>query len=68
LFQVLGFFSPRDWVLICLVSEPSPLGLMSDVYIVVFLVYFRHIFYIILTCPPANDESLKLVELVSYKP
>jgi hypothetical protein len=35
--------SPRDWTLICLVSGPSLLGLMSNVYIVVFLVYFRHI-------------------------
>jgi hypothetical protein len=60
--------SPCDWALICLVSGPSPLGLMSDVYIVVFLVFFRHIFYVILTCPPTNDESLKLVEFVSYKP
>jgi hypothetical protein len=24
-----GLFSPSDWALICLVSEPSPLGLMS---------------------------------------
>jgi hypothetical protein len=60
--------SPCDWALICLVSGPSPLGLMSDVYIVVFLIYFRHIFYVILSCPPTNDESPKLVEFVSYKP
>ena len=54
-----GLFSPRHWALICLVSGPSPLGLMSDV----FLVYLRDIFCVILTCPSANDESPKLVEL-----
>jgi hypothetical protein len=61
-------FPPCYWALIFLVNGPSPLGLMSDVCIVVFLVYFKHIFCVIPTCPPANDESPKLVELVSYKP
>ena len=63
-----GLFSPLNWALICLVSGPFAVGLMLDACIVVFLVYFRHIFCVILACPPANDESPKLVELVSYKP
>ena len=53
-----GLFSPPDWALIFLVGGRSPLGLMSNV----FLVYFRHIFCVIPTYPPANDELLKLVE------
>jgi len=54
-----GLFSPPDWALICMVSGPSPLGLMSNV----FLVGFRHIFCVIPTYPPANNESPKLVEI-----
>ena len=46
---------------------PVPLGFMLDVCIVVFLVHFRYIFHVIPTCPPANDESSKLVESVSSK-
>jgi hypothetical protein len=46
--------SPLFQDLILLVSGPSPLGFMSVVYNVVFLVYFRLIFYVILTCPPVN--------------
>jgi hypothetical protein len=46
----------------------SPFGLMPDVVLLCFFVYFKHVFCIIPTCPPVNDESPKLVELVSYKP
>jgi uncharacterized protein YneF (UPF0154 family) len=56
------------WALCFLVVGILPLGLMSGVCIVVFVVHFRYISCVILTCPPINDESLKLVELVSYKP
>ena len=55
------------WALICLVVGLLPLGLMSCVCIVVFLVYFRYIFYVIPTCPPAKDKSPKLMKLVIYK-
>ena len=60
--------SPLFWALFFLVLGLFPLGLMSGVCIVVFLVHFRYICCVILTCPPTNDESPKLVELVSYKP
>ena len=33
-------FSPPDWALICLVSGPSLLGLMSGVCLAMFFVYF----------------------------
>jgi len=56
------------WALICLVVGLYPLGLMSGICIVVFFVYFRYISCVILTCPPAKDQTLKLVELISYKP
>jgi hypothetical protein len=36
-------------------SGPSPVGLMSGVYNVAFLVYFWLLFYVIPTCPPANE-------------
>ena len=62
-----GLFTPHDWALICLVVGLLPLGFMLGVCIVVFLVHFRYIFHIILTCPPTNDESPKLVESVSSK-
>ena len=57
-----GLFSPCDWALIYLVSGPFAVGLMLDACIVVFLVYFRHILCVILTCPLANDESTKPME------
>jgi hypothetical protein len=47
--------SPLFQALILLVSGPSPLGLMLVIYNVVFLVYFRLIFFVILTRPPANE-------------
>ena len=40
---------------------------MLDVYNVAFLVYFRHIFHVIPTCPPAIVRSPKLMELINYK-
>ena len=49
-------------------SGPSPLGLLSGVVLLCSFVYLKHISCIILTCPPVNEESLKLMELVSYKP
>ena len=45
-----------------------PLVPMLDDCFVVFLLYFKHIFVGILACPPVNDESPNLVELVSYNP
>ena len=59
--------SPLFWALFCLVVGLLPLGLMSGVCVVVFLFHFRYISCVIPTCPPANDESPKLVELISYK-
>jgi RsiW-degrading membrane proteinase PrsW (M82 family) len=56
------------WDLICLVVGLLPLWLMSGICIVVFLVYFRYISCVILTCPLAKDQTPKLVELISYKP
>ena len=55
------------WALICLVVGLYPLWLMLGICIVVFLVYFRYISYVILTCPPIKDQTPKLVELISYK-
>ena len=40
---------------------------MSDACFVVLFVYFWYIFYVFLICPPAKDESPKLVESVSSK-
>jgi hypothetical protein len=40
---------------------------MSGICIVVFLVYFRYISCVILTCPAAKDHTPKLVESVSFK-
>jgi hypothetical protein len=37
---------------------------MSGVCIVVFLVYFRYIFYVIPTCHPAKDKSPTLWDLL----
>jgi hypothetical protein len=54
---------PLFWALFCLVVCLLPLGLMSGVCTVVFLIHFRYIFYVIPTCPPANDESPKLMKL-----
>jgi hypothetical protein len=55
------------WALICLVVGLLPLWLMSGICIVVFLVYFRYISCVILTCPLANDQTPKLVASVSSK-
>ena len=63
----LTFSSPYDWALICLVSGPSPLGLMPDVCLAMFFVYFWHVSCVIPTCPPTNGKSPKLVEFISYK-
>jgi hypothetical protein len=41
---------------------------MSDIWFVVFLVYSKLLFYVIATCPPANEQSLKLMEIVSSNP
>jgi hypothetical protein len=41
---------------------------MSDVVLLCSFIYFRYIFYVILTCPPVNDGSPKLVELVVINP
>jgi hypothetical protein len=48
-------YSPLFMALILLVSGPSYLGLMLVICNVVFLVYFRLIFYVIPSCPPANE-------------
>ena len=56
------------WALICLVVGLLPLWLMLGICVVVFLVYFRYISCVILTCPPTKDQTPKLVELISYKP
>jgi len=56
------------WAMICLVVGLLPFGLMSGFFFVMFLVYFKLIFYVIPTCPPANEQLPKLVELVSYNP
>ena len=55
------------WALICLVVGLLPLWLMSGTYIVVFLVYFRYISCVILTCPSTKYQIPKLVESVSSK-
>ena len=59
MFSLLG--------LVLLSYRPPSLGLMLGVCVVVFLVYFRYISCVILTCP-ANGKPSKLVEFVSYKP
>jgi hypothetical protein len=46
----------------------SPIGLMSGVYNVAFLAYNKVIFHVIPICPPANEQSPKLVGYVSVKP
>jgi hypothetical protein len=53
---------------VLLVNGLSPIGLMLGVYHVAFLAYNKVIFHIILTGPPANEQSPKLVEYVSIKP
>ena len=55
------------WVLICLVVGLLSLWLMSGICIVIFLVYFRYISCVILTCPPTKDQTPKLMESVSSK-
>ena len=60
-------FSPPGWALICLVSGPSPLGLMSGVCVAMLFVYFWHVSYVIPTCPLANGKSPKLMEFINYK-
>ena len=53
---------------ILLGSGLAPLGRMSGMCFVVFLVHFRHISCVIPTCPSVHGESPKLVEYVSVKP
>ena len=55
------------WALICLVGASIPFGSCRDICIVVFLVYFRYISFVIMTCPSAKDQTPKLVESVSSK-
>ena len=55
------------WALICLLVGLLPLWLTLGICIVVFLVYFRYISCVIPTCPPAKDQTPKLVESVSSK-
>ena len=40
---------------------------MSGTCIVVFLVYFRYISCVIMTCPSAKDQTPKVMESVSSK-
>jgi len=47
-------------------GPPSPLAHVG-MCIVVFLVYFRYISCVILTCPDAKEQTPKLVESVSFK-
>ena len=56
------------WALICLVVGLLPLWLMSGICIIVFLVYFRYISCVILTCRYAKDQTPKLMESVVLKP
>jgi len=49
------------WALFFLVVGLLPLVVMSGFGNVVFLVHFRYIFHVVLTCPPTTDESPKLV-------
>ena len=63
-----GLFSPPDWALICLVSGPSPLGLMSgDVTpcslstFDMFLVLSRHVLLQLMNRPNSWN-------FVSYEP
>ena len=53
--------------LLGLVVGLLPLGLMSGVCVVLFLVHFRYITCVIMTCLSTNGKSPKLVEFVSYK-
>ena len=45
----MGFdlFSPPDWTLICLVSGPSPLGLMSGDVTPCLIAHFGHVVLVI---------------------
>ena len=46
---------------------PPPLGLKSGDVTPCPIVHLRAFSFVIRTCPPVNDESPKLVELVSCK-
>ena len=47
--------SPHVWPLIYLVTGILPLRLMLNIWVVVFLVHFRLIFYLIPTCVPVTE-------------
>ena len=59
--------SPLFQAMILLVSEPSPLGLVSNVYNFVFLVYFRLIFLQSRHVLLQMNNHQKLKEIVSSK-
>ena len=62
--------SPLFQALILLVSGPSPLGLFCFAQYRVTLCFFAHfecIFHLFHECPPANGQTLKLVDIVSSK-
>ena len=50
----LAFFSPPDWALICLVSGPSPLGLMSGDVTPCLIAHFGHVVLVIQACALQN--------------
>ena len=55
------------WALICLVGASIPFGSCQGICILVFLVYFRNISFVIMTCPSTKDQTPKLVKMVSSK-
>jgi hypothetical protein len=66
LLWVLAFFSPPNWALNFLVSGPSPIGLMSG-DVTPCLCTFDTFLVLFPTCPPANGQTPKLMESVSFK-
>ena len=50
----LTFSSPYDWALICLVSGPSPLELMTCDVMPYLIAHFECIFYVFHEYPHAN--------------